>query len=146
MKALVMGFVLAGFALAQGPKPAPAKTPVKTPVKAVAKSAAQGVTLPADAKKVGEGTWEHTDAAGKQWVYKQMPFGLTRMTKSELDARSGISLPEGMTVTEENGAYKFTRATPFGGVTYTKKADELSETERAIVGAKNRKAAVTAQK
>lgn len=138
MKALVMGMMLAGLTLAQTAKPAPVK---KTAVKA-----AESVTLPANAKKIGDGTWEHTDAAGKQWVYKQMPFGLTRMSKSELDARSGVSLPEGMTVTEENGAYKFTRATPFGGVTYTKKADELSETERAIVAAKNRKAAVTAQK
>lgn len=142
MKALTMGLVVAGLAFGQAAKPAPAKT---TAAKNVS-----SVTLPAGAKKTGEGTWEHTDAAGKQWVYKQMPFGLTRMTRSDLDARSGVSLPDGMTVVEENGAFKFTRSTPFGAVAYTKKADELSETERAVVAAKARKAAtsapVTAQK
>lgn len=149
MKALLMGFALAGMALGQGQaaRPAAAKTAVKT---VPAKSAA-GLTLPASAKKTGEGVWEHTDAAGKQWVYKQMPFGLTRMTRSELDVRTagGATLPEGMSVTEENGGYKFTRATPFGGVTYTKKEDELTETERAVIAARARRtaaAAVTAQK
>lgn len=139
MKAFLMGLTLAGLTMAQASK---AATPPKP---AVSKSA--GLTLPAGAKKTGDGTWEHTDAAGKQWIYKQMPFGLTRMTRSEIESRSGVTLPPGMTVVEENGGYKFTRSTPFGGVTYTKKEDELSETERAIVAAAARKAsAVTAKK
>jgi hypothetical protein len=103
---------------------------------------AEAVTLPTGAKKTGEGTWDFTDADGKQWVFKQMPFGLTRMSKADLDARTNTALPDGMSVAPDAaGAYKFTRRTPFGAVTYVKKADDLSETERAVVAAMNRKSA-----
>jgi hypothetical protein len=134
-KRFLMLFVLAGFAFGQAPAKA-AKPAVKPAVKK-----ADTVTLPPGAKATGDGAWEHTDGQGKQWVYKQMPFGLTRMAKGEADERSAaaLSLPPGMTVVEKNGGYEFSRATPFGGVTYMKKADELSETERALVAAKSRK-------
>lgn len=117
-----------GLAFGQAPAPRAAKK--------------QGaVTLPADAKKIGEGVWEHTDAQGKAWVYKQMPFGLTKIAKADLDARSNVSLPDGMSVTAEaGGKYKFSRRTPFGPVSYVKAEDELSEMERAVVAAMNRKA------
>ena len=129
MKTIMIGFVLAGLALGQS-------TAAKAPVKK-----AESVTLPAGAKPVADGAWEFTDAQGKQWVYKQMPFGLTKISKAELDARSSTALPEGISVVEQNGVYKFTRKTPFGGVNYTKKVEELSEVERAVVAAMNRKSA-----
>lgn len=131
MKTILITLMLAAFAFGQS-NTAKAKAPVKK---------ADAAVLPAGAKQVSEGVWEHTDAQGKQWVFKQMPFGLTKMSKADLDARTSTSLPEGMSVVEQNGAYKFTRRTPFGEVNYTKKTDELSETERAVVAAMNRKAA-----
>jgi len=113
----------------------------KAPVKRAA--AVETITLPAAAKQVGDGVWEHTDAAGKQWVYKKMPFGLTRFDKTEFQARyaGSNSVPPEMTVEDRNGTYEFTRRTPFGGVKYSKKLDDMNETERAVLAAHERKIA-----
>lgn len=116
-----------------------------------AKPAPKGViTLPAEAKKNGDGTWTHTDAAGKTWIYRQMPFGLTRAEKgvAEEFANRAVTLPPGMTAVEQGDAVKFSRPTPFGPVTWTKKMDELSDTERAVLALsrKRAEAAKTASK
>jgi len=104
---------------------------------------ADPVSVPAGAKQTPDGSWEHTDAQGKQWVYKQTPFGFTRMSKAAADAaRVETAVPEGLSVVEQSGAYKFTRRTPFGTVNYTKKTDDLDEGERAVVAAMTRKAAI----
>jgi hypothetical protein len=133
MKLILVFITATGLALAQ-------QTP-KAPVKKAA--VAETIKLPSAAKPVADGTWEHTDAAGKQWIYKQMPFGLTKFSKADFDARSaGVNtIPPELTVVEENGAYKFTRRTPFGGVSYVKKSGELNETERAVAAAASRKRA-----
>jgi hypothetical protein len=38
--------------------------------------------LPEGAKPVSNG-WEYTDAQGKTWIYRQTPFGLMKIEKSE---------------------------------------------------------------
>lgn len=107
--------------------------------KAEAKNAA--ITLPADAKKTGDGTWTHTDSQGREWVYRQMPFGLTRAEKGHVEefANKAVTLPPGMTAVEQGDTVKFSRQTPFGPVSWTRKADELTDTERAAL-ARARKA------
>jgi hypothetical protein len=100
------------------------------------------ITLPADARKAGDGTWTHTDAQGKEWIYRQMPFGLTRAEKGQVEdfANKAVTLPPGMTALEQGDKVRFSRETPFGPVTWVKKMDELSDTERAALAATRKKA------
>jgi cold shock CspA family protein len=105
------------------------------------------ITLPADAKKTGDGTWTHTDAQGKEWVYRQMPFGLTRAEKGQVEefANKAVMLPPGMTALEQGDKVRFSRQTPFGPVTWVKKIDELSDTERAALSLARKKSEAPAE-
>ena len=72
-------------------KPAP-KAPVVAPKRAVIAP----LTLPTAAVPAGPNQWTHTDAQGKEWIYRQGPFGLTRAPKQAVVNES--RLHEGITV------------------------------------------------
>ncbi|MCZ2076326.1 MAG: hypothetical protein HUU41_22325 [Bryobacteraceae bacterium] len=93
---------------------------------------AEPLTIPPDAKQVGDNTYLHTDSNGKAWTYTRTPFGLRKAEGTpESTAKTQDALPE-MTATEEGDSVRFTRKTPFGKSQWTRKKSELTGVERAV--------------
>lgn len=116
-----------------------AKAPVtvKAPAPAVGKNTAAGksvapLKLPAGAVESGPNQWTHTDAQGKEWIYRQGPFGLTRAPKAAM-AINESRLHEGISVVENGDQVQFSRQGPFGVTSWTKKLDEVNEVERTAI-------------
>ena len=112
-----------------------AKAPVtaKAPARPAGKSAAIApLKLPAGAVESGPNQWTHTDAEGKEWIYRQGPFGLTRTPKGAV-AVTESRLHEGISVVEKGDQVQFSRQGPFGVTSWTKKLDEVNEVERTAI-------------
>jgi hypothetical protein len=130
---LMLAFAEASQAAKPVTKAAPAKTPpAKTAKASVKKAGIAPLVLPSEATVSGPNQWTHTDAAGKEWIYRQGPFGLTRMPKVAT-ASNESRLHEGITVVEEGDQVRFSRQGPFGLTSWTKKLDEVNEVERAAI-------------
>jgi hypothetical protein len=109
------------------------KTAPKVPVVAAKKSVAIApLTLPANAVSSAPNQWTHTDAQGKEWIYRQGPFGLTRAPK-QAPAVSESRLHEGILVVEQGDMVQFSRQGPFGLTQWSKKLDEVNEVERMAI-------------
>ncbi|MBY0505139.1 MAG: hypothetical protein K2X03_14600 [Bryobacteraceae bacterium] len=114
-------------ASATAKKPAAAPAVKRAPVAPVVAP----LTLPATAVANGPNQWTHTDAQGKEWIYRQGPFGLTRAPKQAPVTESRMH--EGITVTEQGNTVRFSRQGPFGVTEWTKKMDEVNDVERAAI-------------
>jgi hypothetical protein len=132
-----------------------AATPPKK--KPATKPAPAALTIPADATRIDEHTYVHTDAQGKTWTYRKTPFGLqksertaetpapyalpetVRDRQSPFSAEGSAAAPrasdasEEVTFTESGENITFKRKTPFGNNTWTKKKSELTAEERALL-------------
>ena len=117
----------AGLAAADQPaKPAPhaiAKQPVK--------KAPAGLKVPADATEVSPGLYHWTDGAGKGWMYRRTPFGVSRWADDSEDTKQK-AIVEQTTAVEQGDSIRFERSSPFGKRTWVRKKTELDETEQKI--------------
>ena len=105
------------------------KTAKKTlPVKA--QPAPTAMTVPKDATEIAPYTWSYTDAKGAKWIYRQTPFGISRMEDKPAVAPVETATP--VTVTDLGDTFRFQRITPFGPQTWTKKKTELNAEEKAF--------------
>ena len=130
---LHMGILLMMAAADLGQASAAAKkvTP-KVPAVAAKTTAIAPLTLPTAAAPSGPNQWTHTDAQGKEWIYRQGPFGLTRAPKHAAVV-SESRLHEGISVVEQGDLVHFSRQGPFGLTQWTKKLDEVNEVERTAM-------------
>ena len=124
---LMMAAADLGQASATAKKVAP-----KAPVVAAKTTAIAPLTLPTAAVPSGPNQWTHTDAQGKEWIYRQGPFGLTRAPKHAAVV-SESRLHEGISVVEQGDLVHFSRQGPFGLTQWTKKLDEVNEVERTAM-------------
>jgi hypothetical protein len=85
--------------------------------------------LPAGAVKIGPYRWRYTDAQGKVWMYRDTPFGLTRVPDQKPPEE--VAPPNWKAVRVADGI-QFERPTPFGGMRWTKKEDQLDSLERKV--------------
>jgi hypothetical protein len=108
-------------------KPAP-----KAPVVSAKKPVVAPLTLPATAVSSGPNQWSFTDAQGKEWIYRQGPFGLTRAPKVAT-AQNESRLHEGISVIEKGDQVQFSRQGPFGLTQWTKNIADVSEVERTAI-------------
>ena len=90
------------------------------------------LTLPTAAVPSGVNQWAFTDAQGKEWIYRQGPFGLTRAPKVAAVVKES-HLHEGISVVEQGDQVQFSRQGPFGLAQWTKKLDEVNEVERTAM-------------
>ncbi|MBI4892386.1 MAG: hypothetical protein HY821_17310 [Acidobacteria bacterium] len=109
------------------------KAPQSAPA---AKPAAKAVSgLPANAEKLGEGTYRVKDSAGKTWIYTQSPFGYSRKEEGAapaVPARSAAAITiRAVEVTKDS--VRFERDTPFGKAAWTKPLDNLEEAEKTAL-------------
>lgn len=101
------------------------------------------VTIPADAELVGPRTYRAKDASGKVWLYRQTPFGVSRVEESVLGAPAPAGLPKTaapevnrpaeITATDLGDSVRFEQATPMGKRAWTTKKSELSQKEKAVL-------------
>ncbi len=95
--------------------------------------AAQELKVPAGAVPAGAGTWNYTDPQGKKWIYRQTPFGLSRVEDKAPDPEEALKQSEGISVVSVGPVVQFERPGPFGMYRWQRKADELNEAEKAAV-------------
>ena len=92
--------------------------------------------IPAEAKEVVPGVYRFVDKTGKTWLMRRTPFGVmkteeTKEAKTAIDTKvkDAQEIPDFEAV-EEGDIVRFTRSTPFGVHSWTKKKAELSAIEK----------------
>ncbi len=128
---LMMAAADLGQASATAQKVTPKASPAASVV-ASKKTAVAPLTLPTAAVPSGPNQWTHTDGQGKEWIYRQGPFGLTRAPKHAAVVTES-RLHEGISVVEQGDQVHFSRQGPFGLTQWTKKLDEVNQVERTAI-------------
>ncbi len=92
----------------------------------------QPTTIPAGAKQIRPYTYQYTDSAGKTWIYRQTPFGVSRYEdRPEMAPAAAESYPY-VKAHDAGDSVRFERRTPFGISRWERKKSELDEMERAV--------------
>jgi hypothetical protein len=132
-KALVVLLATAAGLAAQASGTTGSTAP-KTRTKAATKSTAapQPLTIPADAVKNAEGSYNWTDKQGKKWIYVNSPFGVIRSEAQATSAPTASSL-DGVKAFDEGDKVRFEKASPFGPIKWEKNKTDLNDDERGIV-------------
>ena len=102
--------------------------------------APQALTIPKDAVKDANGTYSYTDKQGKNWLYRDSPFGVIRTAAPEpaADAQAKPKPPAAaIKVIDKGDTVQFERSTPFGPTKWEKKKSDLTDEERKLVDAQN---------
>ena len=89
--------------------------------------------IPAGAAEVQPYTYSYTDAQGKQWMYRQTPFGTTKWEASDVPPASVPAQPNPVTASESGDQVRFERTTPFGHYVWTKKKSDLTGDEKLLL-------------
>lgn len=87
--------------------------------------------LPKDATEVEPGLWKHTDAAGKTWMFRRTPFGVSKYPASAADEDAANDEKEAAMIKaiDAGDSVKFERKMPFGVTKWTRKKSELKGAE-----------------
>lgn len=89
------------------------------------------LTIPKDAVEIEPGTFQHKDAAGKVWHYRNTPFGVRKFEPEQINTTMGAnSDADLMTAVDLGDSIQFERKMPFGTSKWTRKKSELSEAEK----------------
>jgi len=116
--------------------------------------------VPKEARQTGPVEFKLTDRGGKNWVFRQTPFGIQKAEDKAQDAQSDAGTAERQTgeaaavkpgttmptpfgatrsrdavpvrVTEDGDTLRFERQTPFGVQRWSKTKSELSEQETQL--------------
>jgi hypothetical protein len=123
-------------------KKEPAAKPAATApaAKPAAKPAAGPITVPPDATLIASGVWRHTDSSGKTWIYRQTPFGLSRVEEQQIPAAAVAAPPVEVKTTDLGDSIRFEKPTPMGARVWTRQKSELTPEEKewlAKAAAKN---------
>ena len=99
----------------------------------------QAVTIPKDAVQIDPNTYRYTDPAGKKWIYKKTPFGISRVEDKGISAEDAKKAQQDLArqieytkAVEDGDSIRFERASPFGITRWQRKKAELNEVERAV--------------
>ena len=116
-------------------------------------TAAAEASIPKGATEIEPGVFKHKDASGKAFIYRKTPFGVTKSVegaaadkpaeapapKEPAASASPQATPFGdlkkqthaqIKVVEKGDTLEFERTSPFGGVRWTNKKDQLTAEER----------------
>ena len=114
------------------------KKPANPPAAAKArpKPPAPLVTIPADAVKLPNGSYRYTDKDGKNWIYSNTPFGVSKFEETEAPQATGADPTKAI---DKGDVVRFERPSPFGTMSWEKKKTELTDDERHILEAQTPK-------
>jgi hypothetical protein len=131
-----IAFLFAAFAIcAAGPaaqQPAGKTAPKAAPAPPAGAGALKPLEIPAGAVETQPGFYSYTDPAGKKWIYRGTPFGMTRWEDKPADAAKSTPFEDSTKSFEQGDAVRFERATPFGVAKWVKKKSDLDDEERFI--------------
>jgi hypothetical protein len=91
------------------------------------------LTIPAAAREVEPGLWEHKDAKGKTWHYTKTPFGVRRFEPELIEDDSAREADYITAVDKGGDEIEFERKTPFGKAKWTRKRGDLNDAEKLAV-------------
>ena len=111
-----------------------AKKPAEqSPAKAAAKTQpAPILQIPAGAVESEPGVYRFTDKAGKKWVYRKTPFGISRREDTPDDAPKSSTLDDYIKAFDQGASVRFERTSPFGVSKWVKKKSDLNDQERSV--------------
>jgi hypothetical protein len=95
----------------------------------------QPLQIPAGAMESEPGTFRHTDAQGKKWIYRKTPFGIARIADVPSDPEADrLAEVRGSDIkaTQDGDTIRFERPGPFGVYKWQKNKSELNEMEQAV--------------
>lgn len=111
-----------------------AKTPQPQKPKAASKAEAPATTIPQGATQVEPNLYRFTDSAGKTWLYRQTPFGLSKWEDTPAAApQQPVAQNEQVAVVDLGDSVRFEKKTPFGATQWVRKKTELTDDEKALV-------------
>lgn len=103
------------------------------PAAPTAPTAPSAPTIPAGAVKTAPNTYSYTSADGVKWTYRETPFGVVKIEDKPVAAQPVMEDKNPTVITDLGESVKFTRQTPFGAQSWTKKKADLSDDEKAQV-------------
>jgi hypothetical protein len=106
-----------------------ATTSAKTPARATV------LTVPTDAVKNADGTWNYTDKQGRKWVYVSTPFGIMKTDVTDAENKPVVPPTVATKVIDKGDTVRFEQGGPFGPITWEKKKSDLTDQERQMVEA-----------
>jgi len=104
-------------------------------------TAPKALTIPKDAIRNADGTYNYTDKDGKKWIYASTPFGVVKSPAGNADGESANApaaspAPTAATkVIDKGDTVRFERPGPFGTMSWEKKKADLTDEERRMVDA-----------
>jgi hypothetical protein len=141
MKRLLIALIVISAlpALAQTQASSAAKTQKKKKA-APASQKAGPMTVPKGAVlDPKDGNYHYKDKNGKKWVYMMTPMGPSRWEDKgpgaapEHPSSDRFSADPNLKALDQGNTVKFTRSTPFGNQSWTKKKSELTDDERSML-------------
>jgi hypothetical protein len=88
--------------------------------------------IPAGAVEAEPGFFRYTDPAGKKWVFRRTPFGVSKGEDKLGDTPKSTAFEDNTKAFEQGDAVRFERTTPFGVSKWTRNKAELDDQERFI--------------
>lgn len=137
-------WLLIPFALVMAEDKAPADKVSKTAVSKKSKPSAPApapkavaVTIPAGAEQLAPQVYRAKDADGKTWIYRQTPFGISKMEDHSEGSGLPVSAPDPskpkikVTARDLGDSVRFEQGTPMGARVWERKKSELTPQEKA---------------
>jgi hypothetical protein len=112
------------------------KTQVPRQATAAQKANPPVTAIPDGAKLVEPNLYRYTDPAGKTWMYRQTPFGISRWEDSPAATTAPaptVDEGEPVAVTDLGDSVRFEKKTAFGASKWVRKKSELTDEEKALL-------------
>ena len=135
MKIVILSFAAAALLLAQEKDTKQAKDATKGGTAKVAPSEiSKSEQIPKEAIRVEPNLYRYVDAQGKVWLYRQLPFGV-----SKYEEKPAVPTPvdeQPATLVHDLGdSVEFQRNTPFGVSKWNRKKADLTDEEKGVLAA-----------
>lgn len=118
------------------------KAPANKDAKKPAAPAEKGsISIPPDAVEIGPHVYRYKDANGKSWIYRQTPFGISKLEElnsgqvpaaiTNGPAPAAAENRTKVTAVEKGDSVRFEQQTPMGPRVWERKKSELTPQESA---------------
>lgn len=102
--------------------------------------------IPADAVPTQDGSFRYTDPQGKKWLYRNTPFGVSKVEEKPAEQVAPAAVDERTKAVESGDTIRFERPGPFGPTRWEKKKTDLDASEQAVWDRERRNAEVRKDK
>jgi hypothetical protein len=140
MKIVLFTLIAGTLLLAQDKDTKQSKDASKAaPSKAASSADPAASVIPKGATQVEPNLYRYTDAQGKTWLYRRLPFGVSKY--EEKPEQPALAEQPALVVRDLGDSVEFQRNTPFGISKWVTKKTDLTEEQKAAVAAEEAKQA-----